>query len=127
MMRKKIAAPAEAENAVWKPRFVRVQKTEAHAKILFDLLQKRHQSTASISHCELPSWDGHLLFVLNHPYRAWYLVEWGGEWIGTIYLLRNNCMGIHLAEHEDVCASASIHFLTQKYRPLAAIQNSMST
>lgn len=53
-------------------------------QILWDLLAQR-DSSQNISHKCMPTPDGHVAFVVNHPYLAWYLIDAAGI-VGAIYL-----------------------------------------
>lgn len=97
--------------------FTRVKKTHEHIKILYDLLISR---TPSISHCKIPDMRDHKKFVLNHPYRAWYLVKISGEYQGTIYLLKSNSIGIYLNDYTFDSVRDAINFIIYKFEPLGA-------
>ena len=62
---------------------------------LFDLLAERkpHQN---ISHQRMPSYEEHCQFVNSMPYKAWYLIEEKDEILGTVYLTKQNEIGIQL-------------------------------
>ncbi len=50
----------------------------------------------SISHATNPSYKEHERFVLNHPYRRWYLVKEGNDYIGSVYIHYDNSIGVNL-------------------------------
>lgn len=62
---------------------------------LYRLLQERTEAT-NISHRKMPSWRAHLRFFKSRPYRAWYLIDVGGEIVGAIYLSQANEIGVFL-------------------------------
>lgn len=103
------------------PRFVRVKRCKGHAEILYELLKQRTLIIGNISHFKLPTRKQHLDFVMTHPYRAWYLVYFRSAYVGTVYLLRNNCIGLVMIKPEQACVLAAIRLVTQKFRPLPAI------
>jgi RimJ/RimL family protein N-acetyltransferase len=66
-----------------------------HIKALYDLLGERTPEQ-SISHKEMPSWEGHVAFVKSKPYRAWYFIFANdiGDAVGATYLTKQNEIGI---------------------------------
>lgn len=101
--------------------FIAVDKQLAHAKLLYALLQNRQHS---ISHSSLPSFDEHYSFVLQHPYRAWFLVFEAGECKGHVYLQNDNSIGINISD-EVIAESLSliVAFIKQNFNPLPAIKS----
>ena len=53
-------------------RLIKVKRTVEDATLLFEILKKR---THTISHKSLPTFQEHKKFVLNHPYRVWFIVK----------------------------------------------------
>lgn len=73
-----------------------------HCERLYDFLRERidHPDT-NISHKRLPLYGEHCLFVAERPYFAWCLIQEGEEAIGSIYLTRNDEIGIFImASHQ---------------------------
>lgn len=99
---------------------VRIRKTREHAEILYELLKKR---THSISHQALPNFSEHLNYVLNHPYRAWYLVALSEKYVGAIYILKSNCIGVSVVTEEETCIPSAIALILKKFKPLPAIKS----
>ena len=99
---------------------IKIKKTDAHAKILFEILSKRK---TNISHKSLPSYSNHKSFVLNHPYRAWYLIKHNDEFIGNAYILKSNCIGINIIKNNKIVVPIVIEELLSKYKPLKAIKS----
>ena len=65
---------------------------QEHADILYAMLQ---QKTHVISHHAMPSYEDHIDFIRNNPYRTWYLVKSNDRYVGHVYLLdQNNTMGL---------------------------------
>ncbi len=100
--------------------FVRVRKTYSHVRVLYELLRKR---THRISHSGMPRFKEHRAFVANHPYRAWYLVMMGDQCIGSIYLVRDNSIGLNLVPGMENFVVLCLEFLLSKFRPLPAIKS----
>ena len=66
------------------------------AQVLYELLKVRAPEE-NISHRIMPTWTDHVNFITSNPYEAWYLIEKDpSEYLGTIYLTRNNEIGINL-------------------------------
>jgi RimJ/RimL family protein N-acetyltransferase len=62
---------------------------------LFDLLKER-DLRANISHKIMPSFSEHEKFVLSKPYFRWYIIEESKNDVGSIYLTKNDEIGIFL-------------------------------
>ena len=99
---------------------VKVKKNDCHAQILFDLLEKR---TVTISHNVQPSYTQHKDFVINNPYRVWFLVKQNEEFIGSVYILKNNTIGINMVGDVKATLPIIINQLLDKYKPLRAIKS----
>ena len=68
------------------------------AKFLYELLKSR-DDIVNISHKKMPSFSEHKLFILSNPYSKWYIVNSGRKKIGSVYLSKQNEIGIFL-KHE---------------------------
>lgn len=64
-------------------------------RFLYNLLKER-DSKANISHKKMPTYDEHVDFVSSKPYSCWYIIEYDGKKSGSIYLSKNNEIGIFL-------------------------------
>lgn len=64
---------------------------------LYNLLMER-KPWQSISHKRMPSFEEHKAFVQSNPYKVWYLILDGGNIAGSIYLTRQNELGIFVYE-----------------------------
>ena len=51
-------------------------------KFLYDLLKEKE---FSISHKDLPTFEDHKNFVLNHPYHKWFLIIFDNKKVGLIF------------------------------------------
>ena len=94
------------------------KKNKNHKDILFDILNKRR---FNISHEKEISYNEHLLFVDNHPYRKWFLISEGNKFIGTIYLTFGNEVGINLIDKNDIAAKETFKLLFKMFKPLPPI------
>tara|TARA_B110000438_G_C15646812_1_gene577839 strand:- start:327 stop:728 length:402 start_codon:yes stop_codon:yes gene_type:complete len=64
-------------------------------RFLYNLLKERDPK-ANISHKKMPTYDEHVTFVSSKPYAYWYVIEYNGKKSGSIYLSKNNEIGIFL-------------------------------
>ena len=71
--------------------------TENDALFLYDLLEAR-DSIANISHKKVPSYNEHVNFILSNPYTIWYIIEYEGKKIGSVYLSKQDEIGISLVD-----------------------------
>jgi len=91
--------------------------------LTWQLLEER-PIEASISHRQMPSWEKHKEYVLNHPYRVWNAIDAAGSgMVGTVLLTEHNEIGIAiLREHQRRgYARAAVKMLMEEYRPAAEI------
>ena len=68
---------------------------DSDSKFLFELLKDR-DPRANISHKKMPSYNEHLKFIKSKPYTKWYIILKSKYRIGSIYLSKNNEVGISL-------------------------------
>lgn len=76
------------ECAVWRPA----------TKFLFALLAQR-TAESSISHQRMPTYEDHMRFVDSRPYREWFIVFIEEEPIGSVYLTRQNEIGVFISNN----------------------------
>ena len=69
--------------------------TISDAKFLFNLLKER-DPRANISHKKMPTYNEHVKFIKSKPYSKWYIIFKSNQKIGSIYLSKNNEIGIFL-------------------------------
>jgi len=86
-------------------------------KILYKLLSKREHS---ISHKELPSYEKHELFVKKNPYRRWFLIKCDSQFIGSLYVLKDNGIGIDMNSKDYISIGKVINLLYKIIKPLKA-------
>ncbi len=65
------------------------------SKFLYELLKER-DPTVNISHKQLPDYEQHKKFIKSSPYSKWYIIYYDQTKIGSIYLSKQNEIGIFL-------------------------------
>lgn len=91
------------------------------AEVLYALLGRRAHG---ISHQAMPAFDEHRRFVLNHPYRAWWLVRDDDDYIGSVYVTDQNTVGINIQQASlGECVPAVIAHVKAALAPLPAIKS----
>tara|TARA_B100000029_G_scaffold429534_1_gene439975 strand:- start:215 stop:652 length:438 start_codon:yes stop_codon:yes gene_type:complete len=71
------------------------QVTLSDSKFLYELLMER-DPTVNISHKQLPDYEQHKKFIKSSPYSKWYIINYCKRKIGSIYLSKQNEIGIFL-------------------------------
>ena len=69
--------------------------TSSDYEFLYDLLKNRDPKS-NISHKFLPNYSQHLDFVKSKPYSKWYIIYYGTQKCGSVYLSKQNEIGMHL-------------------------------
>lgn len=69
--------------------------TEKDLRFLYELLKEREPST-NISHRKMPTYNEHVNFVQAKPYSKWYIIYYGKNKAGSIYLSKQNEVGIFI-------------------------------
>ena len=64
-------------------------------RFLYDLLMERNPR-ANISHKKMPVYNKHVSFVSAKPYSKWYVIFYGVNKAGSIYLTSQNEIGIFI-------------------------------
>ena len=71
------------------------QVTKNDILFLYKLLKNKDPST-NISHKKMPSYDEHIEFVMSKPYTNWYIIEYDKKNVGSIYLSKQDEIGISI-------------------------------
>ena len=93
-------------------------KNLLHNKLLYEFLKKRK---FNISHKDIPTYENHLKFVKNNPYRKWFLILYNFEIIGSIYILYDNGIGIDIPPLRYKIIDRILNIVFLKIKPLKAI------
>ena len=67
--------------------------SEKDYRFLYELLKERVPTT-NISHRKMPTYNEHVDFVQSQPYSKWYIIYYGRNKVGSIYLSKQNEVGI---------------------------------
>lgn len=101
-------------------KFEKITPTVTQIDELFFLIKSRKYS---ISRKSIPSKKEHSNFVFNHPYRVWYLIYKNKNLAGSIYLHKDNSIGIDLLEFNKNDVFLTIKFIKDKHKPLQSIKS----
>ncbi|MDA9011031.1 GNAT family N-acetyltransferase [Gammaproteobacteria bacterium] len=89
--------------------------TPNDADDLYELLKAREHP---ISHANMPSVSEHKEFIENNPYLHWIKVSYLNKSIGTIYIFKNNSVGINIIKkfNSPLYISQVLNFIG-KFKP----------
>lgn len=68
---------------------------ETDHEFLYYLLKNRNPNI-NISHKKMPIFKEHIKFVNSKPYSKWYIIKQNDEKVGSIYLSKQNEIGLFL-------------------------------
>ncbi len=90
-----------------------INKTDL--KFLFEILEEREQRV-NISHRKMPTFEQHKKFVASKPYSKWYVILQGIEKAGSIYLSKQNEIGIFLKKgsHHTGIGTVALKLIMEK-------------
>ena len=74
--------------------------THTDVEFLYELLKQR-KNYENISHTKIPTFKQHVKFINSIPYSKWYVILCDSEKIGSIYLSKQNEIGIHIKNNFD--------------------------
>ncbi len=97
-----------------------VELIEEHFRILYSFLLDRKYN---ISHKNIPTYDEHVFFVKNHPYRNWVLVERESKVFGNFYIHTDNSIGINFNQKYIDLFPIIYEMIIKKWKPLPEIQS----
>ena len=87
---------------------------------LYELLSDR-KPNENISHKKMPTFPQHKKFVLSKPYSKWYVIYQNSIKIGSIYLSKEDEIGIFLLKKYRGTALVPI----LQFEPASAIMNTL--
>ena len=84
-------------------------------RFLYDLLIER-DTRVNISHKKMPTYNQHVSFVSAKPYSKWYVILYGVNKAGSIYLTSQNEIGIFIKKsfQNKQIGNIALHKLIQK-------------
>jgi RimJ/RimL family protein N-acetyltransferase len=65
---------------------------------LYELLKSRDSRT-NISHKSMPTYKEHVKFIESKPYKSWYIIIFETSQIGSIYLSKQDEIGIFILQN----------------------------
>jgi len=71
--------------------------TALDCPFLYKLLNNR-KNHVNISHKKMPTYNQHMKFVLSKPYSSWYIIMFKNQKVGSVYLSKQNEIGIFLID-----------------------------
>ena len=89
-----------------------------HCKILYEFLKKRE---FKISHKKLPVFSTHKNFIKKNRYRKWFLIVHKNNFIGSIYILYDNGIGIDVESVNYHLIDNILKIIFMNINPLKAI------
>ena len=95
-------------------------KNELHINFLYEILKVRE---FNISHEFIPTYKDHKKFVLNHPYRHWLIIKSKNIFVGSVYLTKDNVIGINLPKAGLEDYYYLIKLIIKKYKPLKEVKS----
>jgi hypothetical protein len=101
-------------------RFRRITGCQQDIETLYELLQARE---SGISHVSMPTRSNHRKFVLNHPYRFWYLIEREGVVLGSLYFHFDNSVGISMPRQTSALKRGTLEEALAMHRPLRGVKS----
>lgn len=69
--------------------------TKSDYPFLYQLLSER-EPRMNISHKKMPTYEEHVKFVMSKPYLKWYIINYKNQKCGSIYLTKQNEIGIFI-------------------------------
>ena len=101
-----------------KLQFKNVEISKIDIKILYDLLKTRKYN---ISHQQIPTFAEHLDFVSHSPYLHWKIIFHKNKPIGTIYIQKNNSIGLNLNSFKEDWIYQIIFYIKSNFIPKDAL------
>ena len=70
---------------------------KSDAMFLYNLLNERDPNN-NISHVKMPTLKQHIKFMNSKPYAKWHIIYLDNEKVGSIYLTKQNEIGIYISK-----------------------------
>jgi hypothetical protein len=104
--------------------FIKITNSEEHLLYLYKSLKNRK---FNVSNIKTPSFDEHKNFVLKHPYRVWTIIKISQKLVGTIYIQKDNSIGIHVDKNCSQYIPKILKKVFQTWNPLPPIKSVRSS
>ena len=96
-----------------------VLPSPSQTETLYQQLRARNHT---ISHKSLPSYDDHKEFVINHPYRAWFIIFLNKIALGNVYINHDNSIGLNCSDEiSEAQIKKILNQITSEFHPLEAV------
>ena len=91
------------------------QVTKNDMLFLYELLKNKDPST-NISHKKMPTYAQHIKFIESKPYSKWYVIKFNNKKIGSVYLSKQNEVGIFIKKnmHSQKLGTSVLNILMKK-------------
>lgn len=96
--------------------FEAVVGTQRQVRLLYRLLGMR--DLHNISHKQMPEYREHKKFVEDSGYRYWFLITFGSQCIGSLYLTYSNVVGIFMIKPKPDWYESSLDWVLKNFEPL---------
>ena len=94
---------------------IQITSSNSHISETYRLLKLR---TSTISHKHQPTLKEHKKFLMNHPYRLWFLVKESEKYIGTVYLKHDNSIGLNITDNFRYLTKEVLQKVVDSFEPL---------
>ena len=94
--------------------------TDEQVEVLYNNLKSRN---FGISHEQLPKYEEHVAFVKNHPYRYWALVIENDCPVGSVYLKKDNSIGLNFIRPRKYLVSRVLQSIRDNFEPVKEIKS----
>jgi len=99
-----------------------IDHNEEFTRFLYLLLAER-KPYMNISHKEMPSYTMHQNFVTSNPYKGWWVIAYGEDLVGSVYLGKEDNIGIFIKEqcHHMGVGTAALNFIYKTFEDVELI------
>jgi RimJ/RimL family protein N-acetyltransferase len=98
--------------------------TNSHLIFLYRMLKERDPRTC-ISHEEMPTYKQHIDFVMNKPYKEWFIIYNRDVKVGNIYITKMNEIGLFICDAvtREGFGSKALKMLIRRYKKETLLAN----
>ncbi len=95
-------------------KFEQIIPNKSQIDSLYELLKNRK---FLISHVNLPSYKEHEKFVLDNPYKSWFLILSEDLPVGAFYIKYDNSIGINVKNQNIELIESIIKYIKENFKP----------